>query len=97
MVYEVFAKSWFISYLKDRKQFVTINNTSSNPVSVNCGIPQGSILGPILFLIYINYFHLCSDFFEFNIFADDANLFSRQKSIAILQTSINKELVNIHD
>ena len=50
MVYEVFAKSWFISYLKDRKQFDTINNTSTNPASVNCGIPQGSVLGPILFL-----------------------------------------------
>ena len=59
--------------------------------------PPGVCTRTNTFLIYINYFHLCSDFFEFNLFADDGNLFSRQRSIAILQTSINKELVNIRD
>ena len=51
-------KKWFISYLCNRRQSVIINNVSSDLTSVSCGIPQGSVLGPILFLIYINDFHL---------------------------------------
>ena len=71
------VKKWFISYLSNRKKLVIINNVSSDLTSVSCGIPQGSVLGPILFLIYINDFHHCSSLFEFHLFADDANLFYR--------------------
>jgi len=73
------AKDWFASYLSDRQQFVTVNGVKSDLTSISCGIPQGSVLGPTFFLQYINDFHLCSILFDFHLFADDANLFNRQR------------------
>ena len=52
-------------------------------------------LGPILFLLHINDFHLCPTLFDFHLFADDADLFCRHKDINILQQNINTELKNV--
>ena len=62
------------SYLTNRKQYVEINNTQSTKNEITVGVPQGSILGPLLFIIYINDIIHSSTAFRFIIFADDTTL-----------------------
>ena len=64
------ANDWFKSYLSDRKQFVSINGHDSNLASVLYGVPQGSVLGPLLFLIYINDLNQAIKFCKVHDFAD---------------------------
>ena len=73
-----------------------MNDVSSTPVNISCGVPQGSVLGPILFLLYINDFHSCSDLFDFHLFADDTYLFSTHKSLSFLEAIINDKLINVN-
>ena len=69
------VKHWiFKSYLSNRSQYVEYDNCLSDFIKVNCGIPQGSVLGPILFLIYINYLPNISKHFKTIRYADDINL-----------------------
>ena len=65
---------WFKSYLSERYQYVNINGINSPYHPIQCGVPQGSILGPLLFLIFIGDFPQCSTFFKFTLFADDSTL-----------------------
>ena len=68
------VKDWFNSYLSNRTQTVSHGSVISDMQTVFCGLPQGSVLGPLLFLIYINDFDKCSKILDLNLFADGAHL-----------------------
>ena len=86
------ANKWFKSYLKNRMQFVSINGVSSETILMLLGVPQGSILGPLLFLIYINDFHQSVIYSSARHFADDTNLILCNKSIKTIQKQLNIDL-----
>ena len=84
--------NWFISYLKDCSQYVFCNNISSKTKNINCGVPQGYVLGPLLFILYINDLPNISNELSFHLFADDTNIFFKANNLDTLQTTVNREM-----
>ena len=91
------SHKWFSSYLTNRQQSVSVPGATSDPLTVTCGVPQGSVLGPLLFLLYINDIMLVSEVFKSILFADDTCLLAQHKNIKSLETVVNNELINISD
>ena len=91
------AYSWFQSYLSNRSQCVTYDGVKSSLGSIKCGVPQGSILGPLLFLLYINDLYFVCKYTFPVLFADDTNLFISGKDVSSLSQMMTSELGKIFE
>ncbi|XP_057299458.1 uncharacterized protein LOC130630077 [Hydractinia symbiolongicarpus] len=89
------ALNWFSDYLFNRKQYCVVNNVASEEKSIVCGVPQGSILGPILFLLYFNDFEECVKYSEVIEFADDTVLYFASKRLQDIEDKFNYDLEKI--
>ena len=89
------AIEWITTYLTNRKQYVMAHGHSSSMRYITCGVPQGSVLGPVLFLLYINDICNISNFVKFVLFADDTNIFCSSNSLHDLQNLLNRELAKL--
>ena len=87
---------WFSSYLSNRRCFVEIDKIRSNIEYMNIGVPQGSILGPILFLFYVNDISSVSSNFSTTLFADDTTISISNPSFNSLINNSNFELNKLH-
>ena len=91
------ALTWMKSYLANRLQFVQYNNSCSSYKVIQCGVPQGSILGPLLFLLYISDIGNVSNILELILFADDTNLFFSHNDLYSLTNIVNCEIERLSE
>ena len=85
------ALEFLKSYLTNRVQYTKIGNSKSKPLKMDCDIPQGSSLGPLLFILYVNDLPQVSEF-STTLFADDTYLAQSDKSLVSLETKVNTQL-----
>ena len=93
---------WLLSGLKVILQIGNSSNLEYNGICsrtcvIRCGVPQGSILGPLFFLIYINNIHNASDILDLVLFADDTNVFFSHNDLSILTNMINVEMAKLSE
>ena len=86
---------WFESYLELRYQCVSVGEQLSTPINMKYGVPQGSVLGPLLFLLYINDIPDSSKSFLYTLFADDTCLVAKHSDLNELEALVNREMVNV--
>ena len=91
------AFNWFSSYLSDGQQYVQYNGVNSSRRCIKFGIPQVSILGPLLFLVYINDMCNVSKILDLILFADDTNVSFSHKNVDVIQKTLNDELPKLSD
>ena len=91
------ALAWFASYLSDRQQLTFVNNMYSSTKPVTVGVPQGSVLGPLLFLLYVNDIHNCVNEHTVRLFADDTNLFIVDPNLTVCRAKAEKALIGINE
>ena len=89
------SNDWFKVYLSHRNQYVSINGFGSGFAAINCGVPQGSVLRPLLFLLYINALNQEIKFCKVHNFADDTNLLCMSTSIKKLNKLVNADLKHL--
>ena len=87
--------NWFKSYLENRKQFVRYQSCDSEYKNIKCGVPQGSILGPLLFILYVNDITTTTSLLDVILFADDTTLLYSHPDIPSKINLINNELREI--
>ena len=91
------ALRWFEDYLYNRKQYVTYNSYKSNYELIKCGVPQGSILWPLLFLLYINDLSSVSEACFSILFADDTNMLITERNVNEMCNQLNADLFRVQE
>ena len=91
----VMSLQWFSSYLANRMQYTCVNGVHSNSQNMQCGIPQGSNIGPLLFILFINDMPLCLKTCKISLYADDTCLYYASANHQILTESLNADLLLI--
>lgn len=89
------ALEWLKSYISNRQQFVQIGQHKSQCLNITCGVPQGSLLGPKLFILYINDICKVSDILKLVVFADDTNILYSGNELQQLSEGAKKEMVKL--
>jgi len=87
--------NWLKHYLSNRKQYTVVNGVSSSINDISCGVPQGSVLGPLLFLIYMNDISYAVPDHDLKLFADDTNVFIFGPDLTVLEYKANLCLANL--
>ena len=91
------AQQWFSDYLANRYQFTSIKGCNSVRLNIKHGIPQGSIIGPLLFLLYINDLYCSSLILSFTLFTDDTIIFYSSPQLSSLFNTLNTELTKVSE
>ena len=86
---------WLTDYISNRVQRTVCNNSASNPLEVVCGVPQGSILGPLLFLVYVNDMSSAIGNSSYQLYADDTVVYKTGRNIDEVTRQLQEDLVNL--